>query len=119
MVIIDAVGKDGRPILDDLQHSSPTGGLCQTATRPRAEIQPGHLVRDSCGWSVVLGTATDGVLGITTLALMRADLTTRRATLYTSDCAEVRTDATIDTWSLWKLADLAKRGAVSLVKSAA
>lgn len=108
MIAIDAVGKDGRNILRDLDGASPTGGLVRTETRNRVRLVPGDVIRDSLGWAVVAGTAHDGILGVSTVATIdKAGEVTRR-TMTSSDCAKVRTDTRIDPDTLWKL-DIPRR----------
>jgi hypothetical protein len=106
MITIDAVGKDGASILPDLQHSSPTGGLCQTEWRGRLQLTVGDVVRDAAGWCVVGGISHDGVLGLTVVAVIGADNQVWRHTLAMSAGAEVRTDARIDPDTLYKLGEL-------------
>ena len=103
MMTIDAVGKDGASILPDLQHSSPTGGLCQTEWRNRTRLMPGDVVRDAAGWCVVGGISHDGVMGLSVVAVIDEHLQVWRHTLAASAGAEVRLDARIDPDTLHKL----------------
>ena len=105
MITIDALLKTGESALTDLDGCSPTGGQVTTANVARDAVRPGDVVRECGAWAVVAGTATNGVLGVTTLALILADGTAARRTLTCSDCVNARTDCRIDPDTLWRLAD--------------
>jgi hypothetical protein len=106
MITIDALGKDGRNILRDLDGASPTGGFVRSESRPRTSLVPGDVVREAGAWAVVSDVRHNGVHGITSLAVITADGETVRHTLVLSDVADVRTDARIDPDTLWKLVDV-------------
>src|ERR1700729_782037 len=106
MMTIDVLGKDGSPILAELQYSSPTGGLCQSEWRDRTRLVPGDVVRDAAGWCVVGGITHDGVLGLSVVAVIDEHRMVWRHTLAASAGAEVRTDARVDPDTLYKLGSL-------------
>lgn len=106
MIMIDAVGKNGRSILPDLDGASPTGGFVRTEWRTQYDLRPGDVLRDASGWAVIAGLAHDGILGVSTVALITADGQMTRRTLAACGGAEVRADARINPGSLWKLSDL-------------
>lgn len=108
MITIDALGKDGRNILGDLEGCSPAGGPVRTQWRAQYELRPGDVVRGTdCYWEVIAGLSHDGMTGITRLALVRPDNTIHSEMLVCGDGADVRQDTRIDPDTLWKLAELA------------
>ena len=107
MITIDALGKNGQSILPDLDGASPTGGQVRSESRPRYSIAPGDVVRDGSAhdgqWSVVADVRHNGILGISTIGLIRADGTSAVWVLTLTDAANVRTDTRIDPDTLWQI----------------
>jgi Holliday junction resolvase-like predicted endonuclease len=104
MITIDAVGKDGRNILHDLDGASPTGGLVTSEHRARTRLTPGDVISDCGAWVVVVDVEHQGIPGVTTVGLMDAAGATGGHTLIGCAGATVRTDTRIDPDTLYKLA---------------
>jgi hypothetical protein len=108
MITINALGKNRQSILPDLDGASPTGGEVRTENRPRYSLAPGDVVRDGQAsggqWSVVADVRHNGILGISTVGLIRADGTSAVWVLTFTDVANVRTDTRIDPDTLWQIA---------------
>jgi hypothetical protein len=104
-VTIDALLKDGRPALADLEGASPGGGQVTSETRYRTRIVPGDVIRDGGAWMVVTEAGHNGILGMTRLALLDADGDLVTRTLVAGEVIEARTDARIDPDTLYKLID--------------
>jgi hypothetical protein len=104
VIVIDALLKDGRPALADLQGASPSGGQVRSESRVVVTLTPGDLMRHNGEWAVVWEVAHHGGTGLTRLLLLTADSMWRNpGALAAGQSVEVRTDARIDPGTLWKL----------------
>lgn len=104
MIEIDALLKDGRSALTDLQGSSPTGGFVTSGSRICTRILPGDLIRHNGAWTVAARTRHDGILGVSAITLIGADgPVSEPLLLYSGLSLEVRADARIDPGTLRKL----------------
>lgn len=106
-VTIDVIGKDGRPVIADLEGASPTGGLVTSAWKLDRDITVGDVIRYRGRWMVAVKTLTFADLGLTRVSVRGPDLKTRRLELFDGMGAEVRTDCGIDPGSLDQLDHLA------------
>ena len=102
---IDALLKDGRSALFDLDGASPGGGQVTSQPAYGPQITPGDVVRYCGAWMAVTEAGHNGILGLTRLALIDAAGAVTRHAMLASDVLDRRTDARIDPQTLYKLAD--------------
>lgn len=102
-VTVDALGKDGKSILGDLQGGSPTGGLVRSESAPHPVLLPGMILRTSGGWAVVLTVHHYGVQGYSEVEYLGENLPVVRRSHFAGQSVEVRTDVLIAADSLYKL----------------
>jgi hypothetical protein len=104
MIAIDALLRDGRSALTDLQGSSPTGGFVASESRVCTRIVPGDLLRHSFDWTVAARTLHHGILGLTEIILIgQGGVIAEPKVFFSAQSAEVRTDARIDPGTLSSL----------------
>jgi hypothetical protein len=103
--MIDALLKDGRSALSDLEGVSPGGGLVTSQPCYGPQITPGDVVRYCGAWMAVTEASHNGILGLTRLVMIDAAGAAIRHTMLASDVIDRRTDARIDPATLYKLAD--------------
>lgn len=102
MITIDALLKDGRSALADLDGASPTGGFVTSVSRPACTLLTGDVIRHRGGWHVVSDVRHNGRHGISEAVLV-AGSGESVIGVWAGESAEVRTDARIDPDTLWKL----------------
>lgn len=102
---IDALLKDGRSALFDLDGASPGGGQVTSQPAYGPQVTPGDVVRYCGAWMAVTEAGHNGILGLTRLALIDAAGDVTRHAMLASDVIDRRTDARIDPQTLYKLAD--------------
>lgn len=113
MITIDAMGKNGRPILPDLAGASPSGGQVTTGSKPCAELRCGDLLRGGNYWAVIAGMAHNGIAGSVTVATINDRGEVERAFYYAGESVEYRTDARIDPETLWRILDYHQASALA------
>jgi hypothetical protein len=102
---IDALLKDGRSALFDLDGASPGGGQVTSQPAYGPQITPGDVVRYCGAWMAVTEAGHNGILGLTRLALIDAAGAVTPHTMLASDVLDRRTDTRINPQTLYKLAD--------------
>jgi len=102
---IDALLKDGRSALFDLDGASPGGGQVTSQPAYGPQVTPGDVVRYCGAWMAVTEAGHNGILGLTRLALIDAAGAVTPHTMLASDVIDRRTDARIDPDTLYELAD--------------
>jgi len=103
MITIDALLKDGRSALSDLEGASPSGGFVTSESRPGRTLLPGDVVRSCGAWHVVTDVRHNGVTGVTHAVIADFVGMTSVVLLASGESAEVRSDTRIDPDTLWKL----------------
>ncbi len=98
VIVIEALTKDGRNVLADLD-----GGLVTSGRVPRTQISPGDIVRHHGAWTAVTDVRHDGIHGITTAIVVDAAGILALCILAGSDSAEARTDTRIDPGTLYQI----------------
>lgn len=102
-VMVDAVGEDGKSVLGDLQHASPTGGQVRWESVPHTTLLPGLLLRTNGGPAVILTVHHYGVQGYSEVEYLGTGVPVARRAYFSSESVEVRTDVLIAADSLYKL----------------